>query len=302
MLGLIILGLLHGHLLWYGDILVAYGCCGLWIYFFRKKSPKSLLMTGLIILSVSSLISIFSGWSVNQWPADHYQKQLLDWQPTAAMISEEIATYRGSWSQQMAYRVPAALYTETFLFLVWALWRAGGLMLIGMALYKWGVLTTERSSIFYKKEMIIGFPIGFLLVTLGIMANMKTDWQYDYSMFHGSQFNYWGSLFVDMGYIGMIMLMCQSKRYHTIKSRLSSVGRMALTNYLLQTMICTTVFYGHGLGLFGQVSRIGQIAIVFAVWICQLFISPFWLRYFHYGPFEWMWRSFSYLQIQPMRV
>ena len=188
------------------------------------------------------------------------------------------------------------------IFLMWTGWRAGGLMLIGMALYKSGILTAQKSTRFYIVSMLIGFGLGLPVVIYGLISNFAAHWSLQYSMFLGWQFNYWGSLFVATGYIGMIMLMCQSKKYPTIKSGLSSVGRMALTNYLFQTIICTTVFYGHGLGLFGQIDRIGQIAIVFAIWVCQLAISPIWLHHFQYGPFEWIWRSFSYLKIQPMRV
>jgi uncharacterized protein len=76
---------------------------------------------------------------------------------------------------------------------------------------------------------------------------------------------------------------------------------MALTNYLMQTIICTTIFYGHGFGLFGVVDRVGQIGVVFAVWIFQLFTSPIWLHFFKFGPFEWLWRSLTYWRLQPFR-
>jgi len=82
---------------------------------------------------------------------------------------------------------------------------------------------------------------------------------------------------------------------------LGAVGRMALTNYLMQTLICTTLFYGHGLGLYGQVERNEQILIVVGIWAVQLTIAPFWLRYYHFGPTEWLWRSLTYWQFQPFR-
>ncbi len=75
---------------------------------------------------------------------------------------------------------------------------------------------------------------------------------------------------------------------------------MALTNYLLQTLICTSIFYGHGLGLFGSFSRVQQILTVVAVWAVSLLLSPLWLRFFRFGPFEWLWRSLAYWKLQPM--
>jgi uncharacterized membrane protein YeiB len=75
---------------------------------------------------------------------------------------------------------------------------------------------------------------------------------------------------------------------------------MALTDYILQSVICTTIFYGHGLGLFGRVERIEQLGIVVAIWVVQLVLSPIWLRYFLFGPLEWLWRSLTYWSVEPI--
>ena len=76
---------------------------------------------------------------------------------------------------------------------------------------------------------------------------------------------------------------------------------MALTNYLTHSIICTTLFYGYGFGLYATINRSGLAAIVLAIWTVQLIISPIWLRYFRFGPAEWLWRSLTYLHPQPMR-
>jgi uncharacterized protein len=121
-------------------------------------------------------------------------------------------------------------------------------------------------------------------------------------MFVGVQFNYWASLLVAAGWIGLVMLACKNGWPRPVLGRLAAVGRMALSCYLLQTIICTTIFYGHGLGLFGSVSRIGQASIVIAVWAAMLIICPAWLHRYRFGPFEWLWRSLTYWRIQPMRL
>lgn len=119
-------------------------------------------------------------------------------------------------------------------------------------------------------------------------------------MFLGMQYNYWGSLAMVAGYIGLLMLFSKSGTRSGLKNALAATGRMAFTNYLMQTVICTWIFYGHGLGLFGRVERWGQILIVFAIWGIQLVLSPLWLRYFRYGPVEWLWRSLTYVKLQSM--
>jgi uncharacterized protein len=86
----------------------------------------------------------------------------------------------------------------------------------------------------------------------------------------------------------------------SLYDRFAAAGRMAFTNYLTQTIICTTIFYGHGLGLFSYVERVGQFFIVLAIWLLQLTWSPLWLHYFRMGPFEWLWRTLTYFRLQPL--
>ncbi len=103
------------------------------------------------------------------------------------------------------------------------------------------------------------------------------------------------------GWVGIVMLVCKSGVTPTLTRALAATGQMAFTNYLLQTVICTTIFYGHGFGLFGKVERLEQILIVLTVWVVLLVLSPVWLRYFRFGPAEWLWRCLTYLKAQPMR-
>ena len=120
------------------------------------------------------------------------------------------------------------------------------------------------------------------------------------SFFLASQYNYWASILVALGWVGATMLVCQSPLKRLTRP-LAAVGRMAFSNYILDTVICTSIFYGFGLGMFGKVSRVQQIEIVFAIWIVQLVISPLWLKYFQFGPLEWLWRSLTYWSRQPFR-
>lgn len=300
-LWLILIGLAHAYLLWYGDILVAYGVCALLLFLFRKVSPKWLLVIGIASLATAFAISMFFGWSLPYWPEESYQQTMQFWNPPAERVAGEISAYQGSWLEQMSQRIPGAIMLQTFLFLTLMGWRAGGLMLMGMALFKWGVLDASRSKQFYYRLMVVGFCIGLPVIIYGLVLNFQAGWSFNYSMFIGNQFNYWGSVPLALSYIGLIMLICKSAVFEKLVARFAAVGRMALTNYLMQTVICITIFYGHGLGLFGQVERSGQILMVFGVWVLQLIWSPFWLRHFRFGPAEWLWRSLTYLKFQPLR-
>jgi uncharacterized protein len=102
-------------------------------------------------------------------------------------------------------------------------------------------------------------------------------------------------------WIGAVMLACRHAIATRLQRPLAAIGQLALSNYLLQTVIGTTIFYGHGFGLYGKVERTGQFLIVLAVWVLQLVIAPLWLRYFRFGPIEWLWRAVTYLRFPPMR-
>ena len=301
MMWLIIIGLVHAYFLWYGDILFTYAICGMLVFLFRKLTPKYLLIIGILIFSISSFLYLFFGWSMPYWPSEVLAHSINNWHPAEANVLNEIANYQGDWKQQMNSRISMAFFLQTNMFFMKVAWKTIGLMLIGMALYKWGVFSAKLPKKKYVKGVVFGFAIGFPLVIIGVVTNINANWSFEYSMFFGSQFNYWGSIFVSFGYISLIMILFQSKRLIKIKQSFSAVGRLALSNYLLQTIICTTIFYGHGLGFFAKANRIEQIIIVLIIWAFQLIASTVYLKYFRYGPFEWLWRSLSYNKIQAFK-
>jgi len=140
------------------------------------------------------------------------------------------------------------------------------------------------------------------MIIAGVVQNFAKNWDIRYSYYLGVQYNYWGSYLVALGWTGLIMMWCRGSRASAFKERMAAVGRMAFSNYILQTVICTTIFYGYGFGYFGSVPRTGQILIVFTIYAAQLVIAPFWLRHFQFGPLEWLWRSVTYGKRQPFRL
>jgi uncharacterized protein len=294
-------GLLHAYLVWTGDILVCYAMCGLLVYRFRHREPRSLVKWGVGFVAVASLLSLLFGWSMRYWPAGSIEELEQAASPSSEAIAETLAAYRGGYLSQFAYRAPNSLQSQTFVFLIWGLWRAGGLMLIGMALFKQGVFSAARSSRFYLGLVAAAVMAGIPAAIYGTWRNFDEGWDIRYSFFIGSQYNYWASILVSLGWVGLVMLACKHGAARSFTPRLAAVGRMAFSNYLAQSLICTTIFYGHGLGLFGSVDRVTQALIVVAVWIVQLAASPWWLARFRFGPCEWAWRSLTYGKRQPMR-
>src|SRR5262249_36773560 len=159
-LWLILFGLLHGYLLSSHDILFLYGVCGLLVYLLRKKSPRRLLMLGLLALAVPSGLYFVLGLTLPLWPPDAVRQVTESWLPPAEKITAEVAAYQGSWIAQVQYRAPTVLQGQTVGIVLWSLWRTGGLMLVGMALYRLGVFSATRSRAFYGGMVAVGGLVG----------------------------------------------------------------------------------------------------------------------------------------------
>jgi len=297
---LLLFGLLHAHLFWYGDILYSYAMCGFVAYLFRKFPPWLLLVLGLAAVSVTFGIDLLFGWALasGRTPVESVASW---WMPPPEEMAAELAAYRGGWLDQLPHRMKSAILFQTFLLVVFFGWRTGGIILIGMALYKLGVFSAARSKGFYAALVAIGALVGVPVIMYGAHRNVEAAWDVMYSFYLGGLYNYWASILVALGWVGLVMLLFKSNVLGFAKRILAAVGQMALTNYFMQTIICTTIFYGHGFGAFGHFERTHQIVTVLAVWIVQLIWSPIWMRYFRFGPFEWAWRSLTYLKPQPMR-
>ena len=281
------IGLLHAYLLWYGDMLVTFALCGAVVFGLRDLAPRRLLAGGALAIGAASAIALGLGWSMPWWPPDMTARFLQVWAPSREMIEWEIAAYRGGWLGQMAHRAPEAFQIETSQLVLRGFWQTAGLMLVGMGLFKQGVLSGTRSARFYAAMTALGFGVGVPLAWYASERGRRLGWDLADFMLVGTQLSYWSDLLVGVGWVGLVMLLC---RAGWPARAVAAVGRTALSNYLLQTVACTTIFYGHGLGLFARVDRVGQLLIVLGIWIVQLAWSRWWTRRFAVGPVEWAWR------------
>jgi uncharacterized protein len=171
-----------------------------------------------------------------------------------------------------------------------------------MGLMKMGVFAASRSWRFYGWMVSLGYSLGLPLAVYDTYFLIQHD--FGFKAFLPSQyfFHHIGGLLVALGHIGVVMLICKAGAIQWLTHRLAAVGRMALSNYLMQSVICTTLFYGWGFGLFATLSRTELAGVVLAIWVFQLLISPIWLRSYRFGPAEWLWRSLTYWRWQPMRL
>jgi len=299
---LIAIGLLHAYLMWPGDILVTYGLCGLLLLpvVHMRLSPRILILSGVILLSIPSLNMFGSVVSPDLLDADEKAQISEQWRPTPSSYKEELAAYRGHWWAQQSQRSQETFSVHVQNLPLTLIWRVSGLMLIGMALFKLGIVSAARSLLFYRYMTLIGIGLGVLFMFYNSQQWSNTQWSLGYYESIGFQVNYWCGLILAGGYIGLIMWLCQSGRLIWLTNLLAQVGRMSLSNYLLQSLLCTLVFYGHGLGLFGSLERTEQLAVVGLVWLINLLFSNVWLKYYQQGPLEFVWRKLC--QLNPKSV
>ncbi|MFT6434261.1 MAG: hypothetical protein ACJAVI_002309 [Candidatus Azotimanducaceae bacterium] len=318
---LLIFGLFDAYiLLWNGDILVTYALCGFFLYLLRNKSGKSLLMfaTSLVVLISLFYGALGYGLSVakdasfavqkaseapagiiqaspdTKMMAAQWQDFIKDFVPTAEKVASELEQRRGSYQSAFSWNLVKSLEMHLMVVPVFLFWDALAMMLLGMALYKFEVLQGGRSISFYRNLAIVGFSIGLTFNGYEVYKGISKDFELT-AIFAQMQATYHiGRLGMAMGYIGLLVLFAKTLNFTRIKTSMSAVGRMALTNYLMHSVICAIIFTGLGFGLVGELSRASLYLVVFAIWGFQLLLSPWWLKRYHFGPVEWLWRGLTY--------
>ncbi|MGJ8680039.1 DUF418 domain-containing protein [Paraglaciecola sp.] len=305
---LIVFGLLHAIFLWDGDILFIYGVCALFVYLFRHLPAILLLVLGVGIYLSSILYFVNGSEAIAKLDQNSFDWLMGYWAPNSEAIAKEIGIYQGSYLEQLQNRLGTDESEENAgqdLFMLGLLLdgfsRSFGMMLIGMAAYKTGVLTGKKSERFYRIMSILGLVVGTPIVSLGLYMSWANGFSATYGLFEGRIPNHIASLFMVAGYVGAIHLIVLKKQFVKLQSHLAAVGKLALTNYLAQSVIGSVVFYGWGLGLYGEVSRAQVFLIIPVVWLVQISFSVLWLRYFNYGPVEWVWRSLTYFRLASIR-
>ena len=294
---LLVFGLLHAYLLWIGDILFTYALCSVWLFFVRKWSARSLFIASGASVLLLLLMDAMMGLSVPYWSAAEVTEFAEFWAPSSASIAEGVATMRGAWGHQMTMRVPSAMTMQTEYLPMLAL-RATAMMLLGMGLYKSGVLSGGMDRRWNGGFALIGLTLGLAITGWGFQYSQAHDWSMEV-FFIGGFFRRLGMVFLVLGYVGSILWLCEGPVKSWLERWLAPLGRMALTNYLAQTVICTTLMYGHGFGLFSSLGRAQLWLVVVPIWVVQILASKWWMDRCAFGPIEWGWRSLTYWRIQP---
>lgn len=307
---LLLIGAAHAVFVWVGDILVLYALLGaILLLFFRKRSPRTLLIWAGVFLAISVLLPVgLSGLAL-----------LAKLTPAGA--AEVSASFAESEAGLRADAARAALVYATGSFaeitlqrlsdlrlmysiVVFLAFNALGMFLLGLYVGRRGIVRDISAHVpLFKKLFWWG-------LALGASSNLA------YAIVNGgSEFALptWMDLLADsvrtigapalaLSYIAGLTLLLQHDAWRARLGPLAAVGRMALTNYLLQSLVATTLFYGYGFGLFGQIGPALGVVLTVAIFTAQIPLSMWWMGRFQFGPVEWLWRTLTYLRWQPLRL
>ncbi|MBB1282940.1 DUF418 domain-containing protein [Flavisolibacter sp. BT320] len=329
LLWLFLFGLINAFvLLWPGDILYTYAICGLFLFPFRKMKPKFLLLFSLAFLLFATMQGTYRMYQSHSTRVEgekalllEKNKQILSEKQKEAKekwlgyqdrsrpenkqkeaIKETETVSSGSYFGLMAYfsginamLQSKALYHSRF-------FDAMSMFFLGMALFKWGVITGQRSRRFYLWMVLlcygVGLPLSYWEHSTAVVVRFDSSLLFER---FGVNFYQIRRTALALGHLSLVILLFKAGVLKMLWRWLAGVGQMAFTNYLMQSVFCGLVFYGVGFGLYGKLQRYETYYVVAAVWVVQIIFSNVWLRYYRFGPLEWVWRSLTYGEKQSFK-
>jgi uncharacterized protein len=325
---LVLFGILHAYLVWFGDFLYWYGLTALlFLYPCRKLKSKTLLIAGGCVLTVNLCGSLAGGQPLQDMYLSHKAavaralqregKELSDsqkadqrawgdrlraWKPDREMIADDITATRAGYLSAEMKDAPEAMAFESHLYYTLGVCDVLGMMLLGMGLVKNGFLTAKLSYKTYAMTAVFGLLVSVPVVALG-------TWKAWISGFDVLTTEKWIFFPYDVGRASgaiataaIVLLVVKARIIPGVVSLVAAVGRMALSNYLLTSIFCKMLFVWGPWKLYGKLEYYQLYYVVLAAWSVNLAWSTIWLKYFEFGPAEWVWRSLTYWKRQPMRL
>ncbi|MFN8353178.1 MAG: DUF418 domain-containing protein [Spirosomataceae bacterium] len=328
LLWMLLFGVINAFvLLWPGDILYSYALCGFLLFPFRSLNPRQLLIASLIVLAIATYKEnaslyrqkdkIENGKIAEALDKkkvklnDEQKKDLEAWHEMAESssvkhIKEEVEKVnkkiRAGYVEAYQYMEDVNINIQSREFHQFGVWDIMLFLFLGMALFKWGVLTNQQPAWLYWVFMLVGYGVGLTLN----YVEMSFEYHNHFDAIKHTE-NWWFEyyeirrVFHTLGHLGLLVLMYRSGWFGWFFNILSPVGQMAFTNYLSQTIICGVIFNGSGLGWFGYLERYQLYEVVAGIWVFQVIFSNIWMKYYQFGPLEWVWRSLTYWRKQPIR-
>lgn len=292
---MVLFGLIHGALIWFGDILLIYALTGFLVLLARSWRPMTLLIVGVpLAFSLSGLLALVT-LGADHIPADVVAKQAAAFDVTAEEFAALKARITGGLLSTITTNFEwwVSFFPPSIFFIP----RTAGMMMIGLALFKWGFLSARSPTWVYIIFLLLGAG-SFAATWIEGLRLYEADFPSGMVQGEGMLVLSLASPFGTLFYISLLILILKSGVLGFLLKMLAATGRMAFTNYISQSLIMTTIFWH--LGHFGEISRPELWLVVGGVWLAQLIWSPLWLSVFAMGPLEWLWRCLTYKRWVPI--
>jgi uncharacterized protein len=308
---LLLFGLLHFYLIWFGDILVGYALIGMVAYLFRSREPRSLiawacaflLLQFLILAGLSAGMMMLSEQAAAPGAPADAVRQLQGMERmfgplSGADLDKLLNLYRGPYAEIVRHRLTEQA-NKPFSGLPMFGWETLAYMLLGMAALKSGFLAGEWADRDYRRTMLAGFGIAIPAYAMLAIAYARSGFALSTTFAYVMAATVPFRPLMILATASLIILLTRTRG--AVTARVAAAGQAAFTNYLGTSILMTTLFYGYGFGLFGTLSRAQLWLAVIAMWALMLAWSKPWLDRYRYGPFEWLWRSLARWEVQPLR-
>ncbi len=301
LLALLLFGLLHLVLLWTGDILFIYALVGFIMLGFKNKTAGAIKKWIISLFVVSLILYVLFGLynGLNQQIAGEKYAFYV-----AGFTDYTLSAYAESSFIQLVFFRALNELPQAFISLIVTIPSVLALFLCGIYVGKKGVFNDLAGNVsLFRKIRNLGLSFGALLLIIYVLAETGL-WPVGVLVRPAILLasNYAASIFIFPAYVAIFLLALQTGFWRKILAPIAAAGRMALTNYLSQTIICVFIFNGFGLGLLNRASVIQGIMITLAIYLVQIVWSNLWLSKFNYGPMEWLWRGLTYKKRQPFMI
>jgi uncharacterized protein len=301
---LLVIGLAHAYLLWAGDILSIYALMGFVLILFRKKTDSSLLKWALVLLMIPILTYIllyilFVAFAPPEAVAKIDAAKINMWTEAVKTVPQS------SYLQILTgYNLNYIVGRYASLILEMRPPKILAMFLLGLYAYRRGFFQNLSShQPLIRRVLRYGLILGLVgNIAFAALAGAEAVFPPSPAGIAGVISYAFGVPALALFYIALVATLWQKAAWRRLLAFLAPVGRMALTNYLLQTVICVLIFYGYGFRQFGRIGAGAATLIALAIFLFQVLMSAMWLKYFSYGPMEWIWRQLTYRQRLNLRL
>ncbi|WP_144550818.1 DUF418 domain-containing protein [Peribacillus simplex] len=287
---LLILGCIHAFFIWHGDILINYAVFGFAFLFFYKMKGRNLILLGSVcyVLPFAILGSLFLILGI-------FDREGMAITTDSAMMKQSLEVYQsGTFTDIMSQRALDWYMVNNPFNAIILFLSIFPFFLIGAGVAKQGILQNPTQ---YKRQLKMLSIVSLLLgMSIKILPYV--------TVYHfGTIFvqDYLGGPLLTIFYITAITLLAEQAGAFRLLHPLSYIGRMSMSNYLFQSIVCTAIFYSYGLGLYGSVSYTTGFVFLIALFCFQILLSLLWMGLFKYGPVEYIWRLVTYGKKPVMR-